>query len=290
MFALARLGCDWRARAEGIDGATAAFVLCGQHGKSSRQQKLVEAKLKRMAAEGAAERAAGRTTAAEPPAVAAVECAEGASASADAHMAALLEEVELEGEGGATAAARRKRKKKKERRPAEDELPGDGGGAVVEPPLRMEVWSSPVAAATPLAQHAPATEPWKLWPRRQPELMQRRRPLRAALDSAIARALHMLDLAGSASGSQVAAALEALDGAIEGAGAAGVSAKAGGFGAFEGGSPGAFGVGAGHALVSGDAQPGGAAARSLQLGHDHFGSAAAHGSLAQPGGGWGPFG
>ncbi len=38
MFALARLGCDWRARAEGIDGATAAFVLCGQHGKSSRQQ------------------------------------------------------------------------------------------------------------------------------------------------------------------------------------------------------------------------------------------------------------
>ena len=38
MFALARLGCDWRARAEGIDGATAAFVLCGQHGKTTRQQ------------------------------------------------------------------------------------------------------------------------------------------------------------------------------------------------------------------------------------------------------------
>lgn len=35
---LARLGCDWRARAEGIDGATAAFVLCGQHGKTTRQQ------------------------------------------------------------------------------------------------------------------------------------------------------------------------------------------------------------------------------------------------------------
>jgi hypothetical protein len=38
MLTLARLGCDYRARADGIDGATAAFVLCGQHGKSSQQQ------------------------------------------------------------------------------------------------------------------------------------------------------------------------------------------------------------------------------------------------------------
>lgn len=38
MFALARLGCDWRARADGIEGATASFVLCGQHGKTTRQQ------------------------------------------------------------------------------------------------------------------------------------------------------------------------------------------------------------------------------------------------------------
>ena len=38
MFALARLGCDWRSRADGIDGATASFVLCGQHGKTTRQQ------------------------------------------------------------------------------------------------------------------------------------------------------------------------------------------------------------------------------------------------------------
>ena len=38
MFILARLGCDWRARAEGIDGATAAFVLCGQHTRTTRQQ------------------------------------------------------------------------------------------------------------------------------------------------------------------------------------------------------------------------------------------------------------
>ena len=38
MFALARLGCDWRARADAIDGATASFVLCGQHGKTTRQQ------------------------------------------------------------------------------------------------------------------------------------------------------------------------------------------------------------------------------------------------------------
>ncbi len=41
MFLLARLGCDWRARAEGIDGATAAFVLCGQHGKTTRQQVIL---------------------------------------------------------------------------------------------------------------------------------------------------------------------------------------------------------------------------------------------------------
>ena len=40
MFTLASLGCDWRARADGIDGATAAFVLCGQHGKTTRQQVL----------------------------------------------------------------------------------------------------------------------------------------------------------------------------------------------------------------------------------------------------------
>jgi hypothetical protein len=38
MLTLARLGCDYRAKADGIDGATAAFVLCGQHGKSSQQQ------------------------------------------------------------------------------------------------------------------------------------------------------------------------------------------------------------------------------------------------------------
>lgn len=38
MLTLARLGCDYRAKAEGIDGATAAFVLCGQHGKTSQQQ------------------------------------------------------------------------------------------------------------------------------------------------------------------------------------------------------------------------------------------------------------
>ena len=50
----ARLGCDWFARADGIDGATASFVLCGQHGKTTRQQKLLDAKLKRVAQEGAA--------------------------------------------------------------------------------------------------------------------------------------------------------------------------------------------------------------------------------------------
>ena len=38
MLRLTRLGCDYRAKAEGIDGATAAFVLCGQHGKTTQQQ------------------------------------------------------------------------------------------------------------------------------------------------------------------------------------------------------------------------------------------------------------
>ena len=44
MFTLARLGCDWRSRAEGIDGATAAFVLCGQHTRTTRQQVSCTAK------------------------------------------------------------------------------------------------------------------------------------------------------------------------------------------------------------------------------------------------------
>jgi hypothetical protein len=35
MVLLARLGCDWKARAEGVYDATAAFVFCSQHGNSS---------------------------------------------------------------------------------------------------------------------------------------------------------------------------------------------------------------------------------------------------------------
>ncbi len=38
MLTLARLGCDYRAKADGIEGATATFVLCGQHGKTTQQQ------------------------------------------------------------------------------------------------------------------------------------------------------------------------------------------------------------------------------------------------------------
>lgn len=37
MVALARMGCDPLARADGIQGATAAFVLCSQHAKTSQQ-------------------------------------------------------------------------------------------------------------------------------------------------------------------------------------------------------------------------------------------------------------
>ena len=38
MVSLARLGCDPRTQADGIDGATAAFVLRAQHGKNTHQQ------------------------------------------------------------------------------------------------------------------------------------------------------------------------------------------------------------------------------------------------------------
>ena len=37
MVTLARMGCDPGARADGIQGATAAFVLCSQHAKTSQQ-------------------------------------------------------------------------------------------------------------------------------------------------------------------------------------------------------------------------------------------------------------
>ncbi len=37
MVSLARMGCDPTARADGIQGATAAFVLCSQHAKTSQQ-------------------------------------------------------------------------------------------------------------------------------------------------------------------------------------------------------------------------------------------------------------
>ncbi len=37
MVSLARMGCDPATRADGIQGATAAFVLCSQHAKTSQQ-------------------------------------------------------------------------------------------------------------------------------------------------------------------------------------------------------------------------------------------------------------
>lgn len=42
MVMLARLGCDWKSRAEGIYDATAATVFCGQHGKSTLGQVRAE--------------------------------------------------------------------------------------------------------------------------------------------------------------------------------------------------------------------------------------------------------
>ena len=116
MFALARLGCDWRARADGIDGATASFVLCGQHGKNTRQQKLLDAKLKKLHQEGAAAKAAGKHPLADAVSnevVVTSESFEDTQARADAAMAALLEEEE---EAAAEAARKAKKKKKKNKR------------------------------------------------------------------------------------------------------------------------------------------------------------------------------
>ena len=78
------------------------------HQVSSTQQKLVEAKLKRVFAEGLAAREAGQDplqTTAEDHASADAHCNggqapdEASAARADANMAALLAEVDLEGEG-----------------------------------------------------------------------------------------------------------------------------------------------------------------------------------------------
>jgi len=115
MYTLAMLGCDWRAKADGIDGASPAFVLCGQHGKTTRQQKLLEAKLRRVYMRGEAARRSDK------------ECYEDSWSKegnqdedyeeklerADANMAALLEE-----EAAEAAAVENKRssgrKKKKQ--------------------------------------------------------------------------------------------------------------------------------------------------------------------------------
>lgn len=115
MFSLARLGCDWRARADGIDGATASFVLCGQHGKTTRQQRLLDAKLKRVFQEGAAAKAAGRNPLADAKDDGEDDEAadlEAEQALADAAMAALLEEVEAEAEESAKKAKKKKKKAK----------------------------------------------------------------------------------------------------------------------------------------------------------------------------------
>lgn len=116
MFALARMGCDWRAKADGIEGATASFVLCGQHGKTTRQQKLLDAKLKRVYQEGEQARACGRDPfvgkASEESKAKAVDY-EAEQAMADAAMQALLEEEEARAEGEARKAAKKLGKKKK---------------------------------------------------------------------------------------------------------------------------------------------------------------------------------
>ena len=83
------------------------FVMFAHQG-SSTQQKLVEAKLKRVFAEGLAAREAGQDplqTTAEEHAYADAHCNggqapdEASAARADANMAALLAEMDLEGEG-----------------------------------------------------------------------------------------------------------------------------------------------------------------------------------------------
>eukprot|EP00803_Ostreobium_quekettii_P005725 evm.model.scf_27.14 EVM.evm.TU.scf_27.14 scf_27:99754-108258(-) len=123
MFTLARLGCDWRAKAEGIDGATAAYVLCGQHGKTTRQQKLLEAKLKRVYLEGELARKAGKNPMDVAPKEEPEEDLELISAIADANMAALLEEEAAE------AAKKEKKREKKRKHKSKVAKSADKGGS-----------------------------------------------------------------------------------------------------------------------------------------------------------------
>lgn len=119
MYTLATLGCDWRAKAAGIDGASPAFVLCGQHGKTTRQQRLLEARLKQKYQDGEAARKSER------------ECFDEAwdretehdddyeekLERADANMAALLEEEAAEAAAAENKkfSSRKKNKRQTER-------------------------------------------------------------------------------------------------------------------------------------------------------------------------------
>ena len=120
MYTLALLGCDWRAKADGIDGASPAFVLCGQHGKTTRQQKLLEAKLKRAYMGGEAARKSEKDCFDDAWAKAAEQAAdyEERVERADANMAALLEEEAAEAAAAAESkrsSSRRKNKKQSDR-------------------------------------------------------------------------------------------------------------------------------------------------------------------------------
>ncbi|KAK9806010.1 hypothetical protein WJX73_004689 [Symbiochloris irregularis] len=124
MFLLARLGCDWRTCAEGVRDATAAFVLYAQHSKTNQQQKGVEGLLRKHYMEGvSAERA-------------------------DANMAALLQQLQLEDEES-LAAAKRKRKKKKAARPPEGD--DSSNPATADADLDDDATTAPSITATPSA-------------------------------------------------------------------------------------------------------------------------------------------
>lgn len=111
MMTVARLGCDYRARADGIDGATATFVLCGQHGKSSQQQRGLELMLKKCFKEGVSARATGHPSLGTATTVQ-QDLRGDAVATSDAAMLSLLEEEDL--------LQRKESKRKKKRRTKSD--------------------------------------------------------------------------------------------------------------------------------------------------------------------------
>eukprot|EP00873_Tetraselmis_striata_P035024 jgi/Tetstr1/455288/TSEL_042124.t1 len=255
MFTLARMGCDWRTRADGIDGATAAYVLCGQHGKTSRQQKLLEAKLKRMAQEGDECRRLGKPLSGADGDTA----AEITSEVADANMAALLEE-ETEEKERQKDKKKAKAKKKKAAKAAKAAAPVEAASPAAEeaqgaaPPNGDEpkkeaeeveaeeegkeppVQEAAAGEAVPLEMNGQPAEgmsapqraegrPTEVPPREAAPEDSEEVQARVALEEAVTRAQTILEIGVATGLDVIAESLEQLDGVIARAVGVKVSAK-----------------------------------------------------------------